>query len=180
METRLAFIALLLAVWCCAPTDTPGAAGAQVSTSGQAGVADDESMKTIARIAAESGDHSTLVTALKAVNYVDPLANPGPFTVFAPVNAAFDKLPSGTVETLLKPESASQLRTILLHHVTTSAFELGDLTNGMEVGMVDGGPVTIQREGDSVRVGGAKVLASVRASNGWVHVIDGVLLPATK
>lgn len=180
METRLGLVALLLAIWGCGPAETPSTARAQVSSSGQAVVADNESMKTIARIAAESQDHSTLVTALKAVNYVDPLANPGPFTVFAPVNAAFDELPPGTVETLLKPESAAQLRTILLHHVTTSAFGLGDLTNGMEVGMVDGGPVKVEREGESVRVGGAKVLASVRASNGWVHVIDAVLQPATK
>lgn len=154
-----------------APADQSGA-----SSGGQAAVSDDESVKTIARVAAESPDHTTLVTALKAVSYVDPLANPGPFTVFAPVNAAFDKLPAGTVEDLLKPENASKLRSILLHHVTTSAYAPEDLTDGMEIGMVDGGPITVGRSGENLTVGGAKVLGSVRASNGWVHVIDGVLV----
>lgn len=180
METRFALIAVLLSIWSCAPADTSAEGRTEVSSSGQAAIADNESMKTIARVAGESADHSTLVTALKAVNYVDPLANPGPFTVFAPVNAAFDKLPAGTVESLLKPENAAKLRTVLLHHVTTSAYAPEDFTDGMEVGTVDGGPVTVKREGTSVMINGVKVIASVRASNGWVHVVDGVLLPAAK
>ena len=174
-----AFTTLLIA-WACSPGGRAEQTSAQVSSSGQAVVADNESMKTIARVAGESADHSTLVTALKAVNYVDPLANPGPFTVFAPVNAAFDKLPAGTVETLLKPENAAQLRTVLLHHVTTSAYDVADLKDGMEIGMVDGGPLTVKRENDAVLIGGAKIVASVRASNGWVHVIDAVLVPPAK
>jgi len=153
---------------------------ADLQQAGQAAVADNESQQTIARIAAGSADHTTLVTALKAVNYVDPLANPGPFTVFAPTNDAFAKLPAGTVETLLKPENAAQLRTILLHHVTTSAFAPEDLTDGMEIGMVDGGPLVVKRDGDTIMIGDARVIASVRGSNGWVHVIDTVLVPPTK
>lgn len=151
-----------------------------IGASGQAAISDAESQKTIAGIAAGSADHTTLVTALKAVSYVDPLANPGPFTVFAPTNAAFEKLPAGTVETLLKPENAAQLRTILLHHVTTSAFAPEELTNGMEIGMVDGGPLTVKRDGDALMIGEARVVASVRGSNGWVHVIDAVLVPPSK
>lgn len=179
-RARVASIATLLLIVsaACGPKGEPQGGRTEIGASGQAAVSDDESVKTIARIAAESPDHSTLVTALKAASYVDPLANPGPFTVFAPVNAAFDKLPAGTVESLLKTENAAQLRTVLLHHVTTSAFAPTDLTNGMQIGMVDGGPVTVAREGENITVGGAKVVASVRASNGWVHVVDGVLLPA--
>ena len=171
---------LLFLLGACGTAGESGGGRTDVGPSGQAAVSDNESVKTIARIAAESPDHSTLVTALKAVNYVDALANPGPFTVFAPTNAAFEKLPAGTVETLLKPENAGQLRTILLHHVTTSAFDASDLTDGMEIGMVDGGPVTVKRDGDAVTIGGARIVASVRGSNGWVHVVDAVLLPAAK
>ncbi len=172
--------AILVLAWACRPAETPAGGQTETQPSGQAAVTDNESVKTIARIAAESPDHSTLVTALQAVSYVDVLANPGPFTVFAPVNAAFDKLPPGTVETLLKSENAAQLRTVLLHHVTTSAYAAEDLRDGMDVGMVDGGPVRITREGETLVVGGAKVIASVRASNGWVHVVDGVLVPPAK
>lgn len=170
-----AALAALLVIAGCTPAGEGGQA--DVGQSGQAAVADNESQQTIARIAAGSADHTTLVTALKAVSYVDPLANPGPFTVFAPTNAAFAKLPAGTVETLLKPENAAQLRTILLHHVTTSAFAPEGLTDGMEIGMVDGGPLTVKHEGDAIMIGDARVVASVRGSNGWVHVIDAVLVP---
>lgn len=132
---------------------------------------------SIAGIAAGSKDHTTLVTALKAVDYVVPLNNPGPFTVFAPVNAAFDKLPAGTVESLLKPESASQLRTVLLHHVIVSAYSPEQLTDGLVLTMLAGGPVTIAKSGDQISVDGAKVIGSVRAGNGMLYIVDGVLLP---
>ncbi|HMV33481.1 MAG TPA: fasciclin domain-containing protein, partial [Gemmatimonadales bacterium] len=132
---------------------------------------------SIAGIAAGSKDHTTLVAALKAVDYVLPLNNPGPFTVFAPVNAAFDKLPAGTVETLLKPESASQLRTILLHHVIVTAYEPAQLTDGLVLTMLAGGPVTVKKSGDEVTIDGARVIGSVRAGNGMLYIVDGVLLP---
>lgn len=178
-RTTCAFAASLILI-ACAKGESAAGGRTEVGSSGQAAVSDNESVKTIARIAAESPDHSTLVAALKAVSYVDPLANPGPFTVFAPVNAAFDKLPAGTVDNLLKPENSAQLRTVLLHHVTTSAYAPEDLTDGMEIGMVDGGPLTVKREGATITIGGAKVLASVHASNGWVHVVDGVMVPEKK
>lgn len=180
MPNAARFATILVLAWACRPAETPAGGQTETQPSGQAAVTDNESVKTIARIAAESPDHSTLVKALQAVSYVDVLANPGPFTVFAPVNAAFDKLPPGTVETLLKSENAAQLRTVLLHHVTTSAYATEDLRDGMDVGMVDGGPIRITREGVTLMVGGAKVIASVRASNGWVHVVDGVLVPPAK
>jgi uncharacterized surface protein with fasciclin (FAS1) repeats len=170
------------AVACGPATESGNTSGAalNVSGQGQAAIADDESQKTIARIAAESKDHSTLVTALKAVNWVDALANPGPFTVFAPTNAAFEKLPPGTVETLLKPENAAKLRTILLHHVMTSAYDESEFTDGASLSMVDGGPTTAKRQGKDVSIDGANIVASVRGSNGWVYVVDAVILPAEK
>jgi uncharacterized surface protein with fasciclin (FAS1) repeats len=156
-----------------ATTDTP-AEGA----GGQAAVDDTTSQPNVVRVAVGSKDHTTLVAALKAANLVDALANPGPFTVFAPVNAAFDKLPPGTVDDLLKPENKSKLTTILHHHVTTSALDVDAFSDGQELGMVAGGAEKITKKDGATYIGGAKVIASVRASNGWVHVIDAVLLPA--
>jgi uncharacterized surface protein with fasciclin (FAS1) repeats len=99
------------------------------------------------------------------VNWLDALANPGPFTVFAPTNAAFDKLPAGTVETLLKPENAAQLKTILLHHVMVSSYDQKDLTDGLSLAMLAGGPTTVKRQGDEITVDGASP-RPVKAGNG--------------
>lgn len=166
--------------------DTPkaesGAApeAAAATSTGQAALVDSVSQPTIARVAAGSKDHSTLVAALQAANLVDVLATPGPFTVFAPVNAAFDKLPKGTVEDLLKPENKDKLTEILQHHVTTSALDLDAFSDGQDVSMVSAGTERITKKDGATYIGGAKVIASVRASNGWIHVIDGVLVPAAK
>lgn len=156
----------------------PADAGA--GNAGQALVVDTTSQPNVVRVAAGSRDHTTLVAALKAANLVDPLANVGPFTVFAPTNAAFDKLPAGTLDNLLKPESKSALVNVLYHHVTTSALDLAQFEDGRTLNMVDGTPVTINRRGGDIFVNDAKVLGSVRASNGWVYVIDGVLVPKAK
>ncbi|MFN8647694.1 MAG: fasciclin domain-containing protein [Gemmatimonadales bacterium] len=176
MRRRVLFaaasLALLLPVGCKPAGE--GAAPAQAAVAAPAVTLDPNS---IAGIAAGSKDHTTLVTALKAVDYVLPLNNPGPFTVFAPVNAAFDKLPAGTVETLLKPESASQLRTILLHHVIVTAYDPAQLTDGLVLTMLAGGSVTVRRAGDEITIDGAKVIGSVRAGNGMLYIVDGVLLP---
>jgi len=169
----------------CAPATeesaTPAAATADAAPGGgQAAVQDDDSQKDVVKIAVGSADHTTLVTALKAADLVNALANAGPFTVFAPTNAAFDKLPKGTVDDLLKPANVNTLRNILQHHVTTSVYEVADLTDGMTLAMADGGSVTITRTGDEVTVDGAKIVASVRGSNGMVHVVDAVITPAKK
>lgn len=155
-------------------------ASAPSASAGQANVDEGNSMPNVVKVAVGSPDHTTLVAALKAANLVDVLANPGPFTVFAPTNAAFDKLPKGTVDDLLKPENVSKLKEILQHHVTTSALEADSFTDGQDLGMVSAGSEKITRKADGLYIGGAKVVASVRASNGWVHVIDGVLVPAPK
>lgn len=132
----------------------------------------------IVSIAIGSKDHTTLVAALKAADYMPSVANSGPLTVFAPTNAAFDKLPAGTVETLLKPEKVEDLRNILKYHVTTSAYVPKDLKDGQVVGMANGGKVTIHVDADGkIMVNDAHVIASIRASNGEVHIIDRVLLP---
>lgn len=172
----LAVVPLVLSLACKAKEGAPAAAES-APTGGLATVADATSPQTIAAIAAGSKDHTTLVAALKAGNLVEALATPGPLTVFAPVNAAFDKLPAGTVETLLKPENVAQLRTILRHHVAVSTYKLSELTDGLQLSMLDGGPVTVTRKGDDVTLDGAKIVGTVPAANGVIFVVDGVMLP---
>ncbi len=136
------------------------------------------SAKDIVDTAAGSPDHTTLVTAVKAADLVVSLKNPGPFTVFAPTNAAFDKLPKGTVEGLLKPEKKDDLAKILQYHVTTSALPLKWLKDGELLGMANGGKTTIKVAKDGkVTINGANVIASIPTTNGMIHVIDAVLLP---
>ena len=134
----------------------------------------------IVSIAVGSKDHKTLVAALKAANYVIGVSNPGPLTVFAPTDAAFAKLPAGTVDNLVKPENIDQLRHILQHHVVPSAYAAADLKDGQVLGMVDGGHCTVKVVDGKITVDGANVLASIKASNGVVHIIDTVLLPTAK
>ena len=144
---------------------------------GQSAVQDVNSKPTVVQVAVGSKDHSTLVAAVKAAELVDVLSNVGPFTVFAPVNAAFDALPAGTVESLLKPENKDKLTLILEHHVYVGVIRTNLMQNGMTLNQVSGKNITITKEGDKVKVNGADILASVEASNGIIHVIDAVLLP---
>jgi uncharacterized surface protein with fasciclin (FAS1) repeats len=151
-------------------TDTAAAGG-------QSAVKDDVSMKDVVKVAVGSPDHKTLVTAVQAANLVDALSNAGPFTVFAPTDAAFANLPAGTVEGLLKPDKKEALADILQYHVTTSALKLDYLSDGQQLGMVNGGSVTISIKDNKYKINNANIIASVPASNGIVHVIDAVLLP---
>lgn len=141
---------------------------------------DDDGPKDIVDIAVGSKDHTTLVAAVKAADYVQSLKNPGPLTVFAPTNAAFDKLPKGTVEELLKPEKKGDLEKLLQYHVTPSVYEVKWLKDGQKLGQANGGKVVIGVKDGKVTVYGANIVASVRASNGIVHIIDAVLLPPPK
>lgn len=184
MARQPAVTVALAAVWLATGCGSPprdasqtDAAQSAPASAGQAAVSEVGSQKSIAAIAQGSKDHTTLVAALKAANLVDALANPGPLTVFAPVNAAFDKLPAGTVDNLLKPENLAQLQTILQHHVVVTTYKPEDLTDGLSLSMLAGGSVTVTRQGSDILVGGAKVLGSVPAGNGIVYVIDGVMLP---
>ncbi|MDP2412986.1 fasciclin domain-containing protein [Daejeonella sp.] len=160
---------------------TEQSAGTQTSEEsqavGQSGVQDDMSQKNVVQVAAGSKDHTTLVTAVQAAKLVDALSNAGPFTVFAPTNAAFDKLPAGTVDGLLKPESIDDLTNILQYHVTVGVFKTESLSDGQVIGQVNGNDVTIGVKDGKVTVNGANIVASVPASNGIIHVIDAVLLP---
>lgn len=145
---------------------------------GQSAVQDDVSAKNVVQVAVGSKDHSTLVTAVKAAELVDALSNAGPFTVFAPTNAAFDKLPAGTVEDLLKTEKKDALTDILQYHVSVGVFKTDMLQEGQILGQVNGGNITITKKDGKIYVNGtAEIIASVPASNGIVHVINGVLLP---
>jgi uncharacterized surface protein with fasciclin (FAS1) repeats len=151
---------------------------AQQITTGQSGVKDDQSAKNVVQVAIGSKDHTTLVTAVKAASLVDALSNAGPFTVFAPTNAAFAKLPAGTVEGLLKPEKKNDLTDILQYHVSVGVFKEDMLHDGQTIGQVNGGNITIGKKDGKLMVNGiANIIATVLASNGIVYVIDAVLLP---
>lgn len=159
-------------------TETASAAAAeQPAQGGQASVVEENSEPNVVKIAVNSADHTTLVKALQAANLVDAMANVGPFTVFAPTNAAFDALPAGTVEGLLKPEKKADLSNILKYHVTTSSLTEIMMQDGMTLGMANGGKATIKKTGDKLMINDANVLGAVKASNGMVYVIDKVLLP---
>ena len=145
---------------------------------GQSGVQDALSQKNVVQVAIGSKDHTTLVAAVKAASLVDALSNAGPFTVFAPTNEAFDKLPAGTVDGLLKPEKKDDLADILQYHVSLGVFKIESFTDGQMIGQVNGGNITItKKDGKYIVNGTATIIASVPASNGMVHVIDAVLLP---
>ena len=148
------------------------------NTADQPAVVDDMSQKNVVQVAVGSPDHTTLVTAVKAAGLVDVLSTTGPFTVFAPTNAAFDKLPSGTVEGLLKEDKKDDLADILQYHVSLGVFKPEMLTDGLVIGQVNGGNITISLKDGKIMVNGtATIVASIPASNGLIHVIDGVLLP---
>jgi uncharacterized surface protein with fasciclin (FAS1) repeats len=145
----------------------------------------------IVQTAMSTGMHNTLVAAVKAAGLVETLSGPGPFTVFAPTDAAFGKLPAGTVETLVKPENKGTLTTILTYHAVPGKVTAGDLVklinaNGGKatITTVQGGTLTAMLDGDKVVITDAKggkttvVKADVMTSNGVVHVTDGVFMPA--
>jgi uncharacterized surface protein with fasciclin (FAS1) repeats len=150
------------------------------TTVGQSNVQDDVSGKDVVKVAVGSKDHTTLVAALKAASYVDALSNAGPFTVFAPTNEAFDKLPKGTLEDLLKPENKDKLRSVLEYHVYVGVLKDALLADGMSYGMVSGENITIGNKDGKITVNGANVLASIPATNGIIHVVDAVLLAPAK
>jgi uncharacterized surface protein with fasciclin (FAS1) repeats len=143
-------------------------------------VKDDLSQKDVVHVALGSADHTTLVTALKTAEYVDVLSNAGPFTVFAPTNAAFDKLPAGTVDGLLKPESKDALRNILEYHVSVGVYKLENLKDGQQINQVNLDNITIGLKDGKYTANGANILATINASNGVIYVIDQVLLPPKK
>jgi len=143
---------------------------------GQAGVVDDVSKKNILQIAIGSPDHSTLVAAVQAAQLENVLVNPGPLTVFAPNNDAFAKLPAGTVEELLKPENKGKLASIVTSHASPGTFKDELLADGSQIYLATGQYVDVEVKDGHTYVNGAKILATVDASNGVVHVIDQVFV----
>lgn len=145
---------------------------------GQSNVQDETSNPNVVQVAVGSKDHTTLVTAVKAAGLVDALSNAGPFTVFAPTNEAFDKLPKGTVEGLLKPDQKSALSNILEYHTYVGSLKTDYMNDGQSYEQVNGQKITITKKDGKVFVNGtAEIIASIPASNGIIHVINGVLLP---
>ena len=121
---------------------------------------------------------STLVTAVSTAKLVDTLKGEGPFTVFAPTNAAFEKLGDEQVQSLLEPENRDQLTKVLTYHVVAGTLTAADLSDGQKLETVAGETLTVKVDGDTVMIGDASVVQpDVEASNGVVHVIDGVLTP---
>ena len=146
--------------------------------------------KNIVENAVNSKDHTTLVAAVKAAGLVETLSGPGPFTVFAPTNAAFAKLPAGTVDTLVKPENKATLTSILTYHVVPGRITAADIekkakANGgtATYATVNGGSLSFMKMGKSLGITDAKgghatvTIANVMQSNGVIHVIDTVLMP---
>jgi uncharacterized surface protein with fasciclin (FAS1) repeats len=144
----------------------------------------DDDPGTIVEIAQGNEDFSTLVAALQAAGLVETLQGEGPFTVFAPTNAAFEKLPDGTLESLLEEENREQLTSILTYHVVGAKAMAGDVVGMDEAGTVQGSAVQIMVEDGTVMLQGdntATVTATdIEASNGVIHVIDTVLMPPTE
>ncbi|WP_418602381.1 fasciclin domain-containing protein [Hwangdonia sp.] len=147
---------------------------------GQAFIEDDGSTPNVLQIAIGSADHSTLVAAVQAAQLENALVNAGPLMVFAPTNEAFAALPEGTVENLLKPENKDALANILKYHVTPGNYSKDFLKKFKKLGQANNGYVKVEVVDGEPLIGGAKIIASVPAGNGIVHVIDKVLLPPTE
>jgi len=178
-QSRIAILALT-----CASLATPLLANPMV------GGAPMYAQKNIVENAVNSKDHTTLVAAVKAAGLVETLEGPGPFTVFAPTNAAFSKLPAGTVDTLVKPENKATLTAVLTYHVVAGRMTSADISHAIRIGhgqatltTVQGEPLTATRSGRHLILTDAKggksmiTIANVMQSNGVIHVVDTVLMP---
>lgn len=149
---------------------------------GQSGVEDNESDANALQVAKSIEDFSTLVAAIEAAGVEDALVNTGPLTIFAPLNSAFAKLPEGTVENLVKPENKATLSFILVNHVAPANYPIKQLKKeakkGRKLYMASGKYLVVENKEGDIYVGGTKILKTVQVSNGWIHVIDDVLVPA--
>ena len=174
-------LALLLFTACKNEAKTESASTTDATTDthkqGQAFIEDDESTPTVLDIAIGSQAHTTLVAAVQAAQLENALVNAGPLMVFAPTNEAFNALPEGTVDNLLKPEDKEALANILKYHVTPGKYDKEFLKKFKKLGQANNQDVMIEVKDDDVFVGGAKIIASVPAGNGIVHVVDKVMLP---
>ncbi|MBL7796023.1 MAG: fasciclin domain-containing protein [Saprospiraceae bacterium] len=173
-------LALMLAAFACnqPASDTGNTADAATPGAGQSAVQDDVSQKNVVQIAVGSKDHTTLVAAVKAAQLVDALSNAGPFTVFAPTDEAFSKLPKETLDNLMKPENKDALSNILEYHTFVGVIKAEQMRDGQKLNQVNLKNIVLNVKDGKVMINGkANILASVPASNGIVHVIDAVLIP---
>ncbi len=149
---------------------------------GQASVSDGESDANALQVAKSLDDFSTLVVAIEAAGVEDAVVNTGPLTIFAPLNSAFAKLPEGTVENLVKPENKATLAFILVNHVAPANYPIKQLKKeakrGRKLYMASGKYLLVENKDGKIFVGGTEILKTVKVSNGWIHVIDDVLVPA--
>ncbi len=160
--------------------ETEKAVTEKTEKQGQAFIEGDVAKPNILQIAIGSKDHTTLVAAVQAAELENALVNAGPLMVFAPTNEAFGALPEGTVDNLLKPENKTALGNILKYHVTPGNYSKDFLKKFKKLGQSNGVDVIVTMKGDDVYIGDAKIVASIPAGNGIVHVIDKVLLPPSK
>jgi uncharacterized surface protein with fasciclin (FAS1) repeats len=151
------------------------------SNSGLANVKDDESQRNILQITLASNAHSTLAKAVKAAELQNTLSNPGPFTAFAPTDKAFQKVPEKALKSLMKPENKKQLATVLQRHVAPVGYDRDQLkkmaNKNQKLFMANGDYLTLKTKNGDLMVKDAKVLKSIKASNGMIHVVDKVILP---
>lgn len=149
---------------------------------GQSSVEDNESDANALQVAKSIEDFSTLVAAIEAAGVEDAVVNAGPLTIFAPLNTAFGKLPEGTVENLVKPENKATLAFILVNHVAPANYPIKQLKKeakkGRKLYMASGKYLVVENKDGEIYVGGTKILKTVQVSNGWIHVVDDVLVPA--
>lgn len=170
-------VVLITGYACTQTTPEPAASSDTPAAVGQSGVQDDVSQKNIVQIAVGSKDHTTLVAAVKAASLVDALSNAGPFTVFAPTDEAFSKIPKETLDNLMKPENKAALSNILEYHTFVGVVKTEQMRDGQKLNQVNLKNVVLGVKDGKFTVNGANIIASVPASNGIVHVIDAVLLP---
>lgn len=195
MKSKILFTILLVALlFSCkkepqATDETTSSTTEQTSTEatenqGQASVTDDVSAANALQVAKSLPEFSTLVTAIEAAGVENAVVNVGPLTIFAPTNEAFGKLPEGTVETLVKPENKGKLAFILTNHVAPANYPDTQLEKEAEKGrklyMASGEYLEVVKKDDGLYVGGTKILKTVQVSNGWIHVVGDVIVPAEK
>lgn len=171
-------VTLLVAAMACEKTKQQEPLYTEVSSSaGQSAVKDEESQKNIVQTAVTSPEHKILVAALQAAKYSDALSNAGPFTVFAPTDEAFSKLPDGTIDNLVKPENISKLQDILEYHVYVGVIRESMIQDKLTLNQVNGKNVTLVQDDRGLTVNDARIVATGQTSNGIIYVIDKVLLP---
>ncbi|RPD98720.1 fasciclin domain-containing protein [Aureibaculum marinum] len=156
----------------------------EAENQGQASITDDISDSNALQVAKSLPDFTTLVTAIETAGVENSVVNVGPLTIFAPTNSAFDKLPSGTLENLVKPGNKEKLAYILKNHVAPANYPDSQLEKEAEKGrklyMASGEYLNVLKKEDGLYVGDTKILKTVKVSNGWIHVIDDVIIPTNK